>query len=114
MVPLQSILSSVLNPEIGAECPFHNERETIFHAFVNCARLNVLFLFLRNVFTRCSETFSLEVFIFGFKYVRKRQFFCQLLNFILGQAKLAVYVSREKKVEHNLEQNIVVLFKDID
>lgn len=104
---------SVMNPEIGDECPFCIERETIFHAFVNCARLETLFVLLRNVFTRFNEKFSLEVFILGFKYVRKNRFSCQLLNFVLGQAKLAVYISRRKKVEHNLDLNIVVLFSNM-
>ncbi len=27
---------SIINPEIDAGCPFCTERETIFHAFVNC------------------------------------------------------------------------------
>ncbi len=104
---------SVINPEIGDKCPFCNERETIFHAFVKCARLEPLFLLLGNIFASCSETFSLDVFILGFKYVRKRRFCCQLLNFAIGQAKLAVYMSRKKKIEHNLEQNIIAVFSNM-
>ncbi len=52
------------------------------------------------------------LFIFGFKYVmKKRDLLCQFLNFVLGQAKLAIYVSRKKKVEHNLgtESSYLVL-----
>ncbi len=104
---------SVLNPEIGAKCPFCNGRENIFHAFVNCARLELLFLLLGNIFASFSETFSLEVFILGFKYARKRRFSCQLLNFVIGQAKLAVYMSRKKKIEHNLEQDAIVVFSNM-
>ncbi len=84
--PLMVLLSvnsfiSVINPEIGDKCPFCNERETIFHAFVKCARLEPLFLLLGNIFASCSETFSLDVFILGFKYVRKRRFSCQVVEF---------------------------------
>ncbi len=70
-------------------------------------------MLLGNIFASCSETFSLDVFILGFKYVRKRRFFCQLLNFAIGQAKLAVYMSRKKKIEHNLEQNIIAVFSNM-
>ncbi len=101
---------SILNPEIDAGCPFCTERETIFHAFVNCARLESLFLFLDAIFRNCNESFSMVLFIFGLKYVMKKRFVCQLLNFVLGQAKLAIYISRKKKVEQNLEQNVVTLF----
>ncbi len=50
------------------------------------------------------------LFIFGFQYVTKKIFICQLLNFVLGQAKLAIYVRRKKKMEQNLEHNLVTLF----
>lgn len=104
---------SILNPEIDAECPFCTERETIFHAFVKCARLEFLFMVLENIFLRCNETFTMVSFILGFKYVLKKRFVCQLLNFVLGQAKLAVYMSRKKKVEQNLRQNIVAMFSNM-
>ncbi len=93
---------SIINPEIDAGCPFCTERETIFHAFVNCARLEPLSLYLGSIFRNCNESFSMVLFIFGFKYVIKKIFICQLLNFVLGQAKLAIYVSRKTKVEQNL------------
>nr|XP_043872337.1 major histocompatibility complex class I-related gene protein-like isoform X2 [Solea senegalensis] len=39
----------------------------------------------------------------GFKYTRKNKAKCQLLNFLIGQAKLAIYVSRRNKVENSLD-----------
>lgn len=102
--------TSIINPEIDAGCPFCTERETIFHTFVNCARLESLFLCLGSIFKNYNESFSMVLFVFGCKYVRKKRFICQLLNFILGQAKLAIYVSRKKKMEQNLEPNVVTLF----
>ncbi len=104
---------SVLNPEVASVCPFYSNRETIFHAFTNCCRLQPLFLVVSNVFRSCNETFSLETFILGFKYVRKKRFVCQLLNCVLGQAKLAIYTSRKKKIEQNVNQNIVAVFSNL-
>ncbi len=87
---------SVLNPEVSSECPFCFIRETVFHAFMQCSRLNHLFMVLRSLFGCFNETFSMEIFVLGAKYVKKKHYDCQLLNFILGQAKLAVYTSRKK------------------
>lgn len=104
---------SVLNPEVDSGCPFCSTRETIFHVFMNCCRLQPLFEVVSDVFMRCNETFSLETFILGYKYVRKKSVVCQLLNFVLGQAKLAIFLSRKKKIEQNLNQNMVALFSNL-
>ncbi|KAI7804071.1 pol-like protein [Triplophysa rosa] len=103
---------SVLNPEVASLCPFCSVKETIFHAFMKCCRLEPLFVIVSDLFGSCNEMFSLETFILGFKYVRKKRFLCQLLNFVLGQAKLAIYV-RKKKIEQNVSQNLVVLFSNM-
>ncbi len=103
---------SVLNPEVIADCPFCSKRETIFHAFMDCDRLKPLFSILENVFIYFSELFSMRIFIFGFKFVRSRMFICQLLNFVLGQAKLAIYMSRKNMVER-LSGEDVILFLNL-
>ncbi len=102
---------SIINPEIDAGCPFCTERETIFHAFVNCTRLKPLFLYLDSIFRNCNESFYMVLFIFGFKYVMKKRFICKFLNFVLGQAKLAIYVSRKKKsgTQFGTESSYLVL-----
>ncbi len=41
---------SVLNPEVSSECPFCFKRDTVFHAFMECSRLNHLFTVLSNLF----------------------------------------------------------------
>lgn len=101
---------SILNSEVEVGCPFCNERETVFHAFLSCDRLQVLFLLLGDIFKKCNELFSPEVFILGFKYVAKKKFLCQLLNFVLGQAKMAIYMSRKRKMEQNLSQDSTIVF----
>lgn len=52
---------SVLNPNIGHDCPFCAERETVFHVFYHCVRLcSLLFykpfltLFMNNFQSKCS------------------------------------------------------------
>ncbi len=92
------------------ECPFCFQRETIFHTFLYCSRLDSLFQVLTGLFNRFDENFSQEVFIFGFKYIRKHRFCCQLLNFLLGQAKMAIYDTRKIKIELNLSSNFQIVF----
>ena len=101
---------SVLNPDVGQECPFCFSRETVFHAFMQCVRLRPLFAILQMLFVQLHEIFSSETFIFGFKYVQKRRYKCQLINFILGQAKMAIYVSRRNKVEQMSSEDLVLVF----
>ncbi len=79
---------------------------------MDCDRLKPLFSILENVFISFSELFSMRIFIFGFKFVRSRMFTCQLLNFVLGQAKLAIYMSRKNVVER-LSGEDVILFLNL-
>ncbi len=46
----------------------------------------------------------------GFKYSQSKKYICQLLNFIIGQAKMAIYVSRRNKLEEKPCQNIIEIF----
>lgn len=104
---------SVLNPEVSSECPFCFKRETVFHAFMECCRLKPLFGVLRDLFDAFNETFSKEIFVLGAKYVQNRRIDCQLVNFILGQAKLAIYSSRKNMIEHRPGHNVMVLFSNL-
>lgn len=80
-------------------CPFCSKRETVFPAFMECDRLKPLFSMLENVFISFNELDSMRIFIFGFKFTQGKRCTCQLLNFVLGQAKLAIYMSMKNKVE---------------
>ena len=52
----------------------------------------------------------IKTFICGFKYARRKRFKCQLLNFLLGQAKMAVYGTRKNKIERNMSYNLLAAF----
>ncbi len=101
---------SIVNHEVNQECPFCLQRETVFHAFMYCNRLRPLFSLLQDVFKWFDEVFSMEIFICGFKYSRKRSFECQLFNFLLGKAKMAIYASRKRKIEGNSDTDVAMLF----
>ncbi|KAK0145749.1 Transposon TX1 uncharacterized protein [Merluccius polli] len=94
---------SILNPSVDEKCPFCSLRETVFHCFLDCSRLQALFAFLKRLFYMYGVVFTKHMFILGFMYRQKQKAKCQLLNFLLGQAKMAVYLSRKRKLEESLD-----------
>jgi len=50
------------------------------------------------------------MFILGYRYSQKKREQCQLFNFILGRAKMAVYMSRRNKVEGSTDDDAVFVF----
>ena len=85
---------AVLNPEVTQVCPFCTERETVFHAFLNCLRLCPLFCFLHSLFKAFDELFVKQMFILGFKYSKMNNSKGELINFILGNAKMAQWCQK--------------------
>ncbi len=49
---------------------------------------------------------------FGYRYSAKNKKKSQLLNFLMGEAKMAVYISRRNKVEGEEVCEIVPIFKN--
>ncbi len=43
--------------------------------------------------------FTVQSFILGYRYVVKNRIKCQLLHFIVGEEKMAVYLSRRNGIE---------------
>lgn len=102
---------SVMNPAVSHHCPFCIERETVFHCFSVCVRLRPLFAFLGRLFRSMGETFSKKVFILGFPYSCRQRAKSQLINFVLGQAKMAIYLSRKTMVERGDAQDTVAMVR---
>ncbi|KAL6483834.1 hypothetical protein MHYP_G00087060 [Metynnis hypsauchen] len=65
----------------------------------------------RSVFSCFSATFTKLVFILGFKYTQKRRAQCQLINFFLGNAKMAILVMRRSITEGLRDTDPVSVFK---
>lgn len=77
---------SILNPEVSSEFLFCFIRETVFHAFMQCSRLNHLFMILRSLFGSFNETFSMESFVLGAKYAKKKTLCLSITEFYLGSS----------------------------
>ena len=95
---------SVLNPDVSVQCPFCCLRETVFHVFTECKRLTVFFTLLTCVFSPFNVAFCINSFIYGAGYRRVNRVKWELLNFISGEAKMAIYISRRNKVEDKAGQ----------
>lgn len=109
IVAVNSFLS-IISPGHTDRCVFCGERETVFHCYSECTRLIPLFALLKSLFRAAGEEFSVQVFILGFKYRKAAESKCKLLNFILGQAKMAVHVSRKRKEEDMVDVDVSLLF----
>lgn len=66
----------VLNFDVIVECLFCLKREIVFYVYMDCFRLKSLFSLLYNLFDSFNEFFFIDVFIVGFKYVRRKSFIC--------------------------------------
>ena len=91
---------SVLNPTVLSQCLFCNLRETVYHMFTECKRLTEFFSLLTLVFSLFNVVFTERIFIMGAVYKKAQKDKWQLLNYLSGEAKMAIYISRKNRVEN--------------
>ena len=68
-----------------------------------------MFTLLRSIFRRFGQEFFLATFIYGPQYTVANRDVHILLNFISGQAKLAIWLSRKNKIKGEGSDNIVLI-----
>ena len=96
-----------LDPSMEDSCPFCLETETVYHLFVQCPRLGEMFRQLRGWFNSLGEGFSYSSFIFGPRYCARRKAVHQLINFLSGTAKLAIWKTRKNRVRGQGSEDVV-------
>ncbi|KAI7801458.1 pol-like protein [Triplophysa rosa] len=111
-VGVNSFVSNI-NPNTSDVCAFCGFRETIFHCFLECSRLEPLFNLLGQLFLGFGENFTPTAFILGACYKRNQRFKWQLINFMVGQAKMAMYISRKNKMNNSHGTDVLFLFKGL-
>lgn len=99
-----------LDPSVSVSCPFCVETESVFHLFLQCTRLMDLFSLLTEWVTSLGETFSFQLFIFGPKYTVAQKNVLVLLNFLFGNAKLAIWKTRKNKILGQGAVNPIFMF----
>ena len=96
-----------LDPSIGASCLFCLESETVYHLFVQCLRLGEMFMQLQRWFSSLGEGFLYSFFIFDPRYCARRKAVQQLINFLSGKAKLAIWKTRKNRVRGLGSEDVV-------
>jgi len=66
-----------------------------------CVRLKSLFVLLIQVFSKFGGMFTHNAFIFGAGYSQKQRVKWQMINFVIGQAKLGIYI--REKIEKRID-----------
>lgn len=80
-------------------CRFCGLPDTVFHCFCDCHRLDPLLNTLDRIINDLGSPFSKAMFILGCKYSRSRRERCTSINFLVGQAKVAIWKSYRLKAE---------------
>lgn len=83
----------------------------MFHCFSACSRLTPIFSLLAQFFTAFNLNFNITVFIFGNGYRKKTKRIDQIVNFLVGQAKLAIYKTRKNRVQREGSDDVLSMFK---
>ncbi len=102
-----------LDPEVGVGCPFCIEQETVFHLFLKCERLQPLFCILEEWVHTLGEVFTPALFIYGPKYSKKRREVHVLINYLFGQAKLAIWLTRKHLLNDAGSTDVVSVLKGL-
>lgn len=85
-------------PPVGKECSFCAHEESLKHLFLDCTRLNGVFQILKGWLRTLGEDMDENMFIFGPKYVASDKRI-SLINFLIGEAKLAIWITRKNKLK---------------
>ena len=73
-----------------------------FIVFLDCRKLWGLFGVLNRLFNPLKEVWSKTAFIFGAGYKKIDATMWQLTNFIVGEAKISIYITNKYKLEGRL------------
>ena len=95
-----------IDPTVKDECPFCFESEDVHHLFLQCERLKPMFLLLEEWSKDLNYEFTLKGFIYGPKYKYQNRKRDVLINFLYGQAKLAVWLTRKVKLNRGVSTDV--------
>ncbi|XP_035990392.1 mucin-3A isoform X4 [Fundulus heteroclitus] len=102
---------SIISPGVLNVCPFCGLSESVFHVFMECVRLMGFFSLLTRCFSLFGVVFTNAVFINGVHYSRATKAKSQMLNFLIAEAKMAIYISRRDKLQAGHHLDAVALWK---
>lgn len=105
-----NVFVSKFNSNVLPFCHFCNGHDTVFHVFNECPRLEPLFALLEGILIGLDFVFNKMIFIYGYKYSKANKERCTFANFIIGQAKLAIWKTCRLAIEGRIV-NVLKMFK---
>ncbi|KAK0151588.1 Transposon TX1 uncharacterized protein [Merluccius polli] len=91
-----------MDPRVGSRCSFCDCEESLQHLWLQCPRLSGLFSVLQQVLRGLGEVLEDSLFVFGPRYTAAQRRRVSLVNFLIGQAKMSIWLSRRNKMNELL------------
>lgn len=102
-----------IDPRAGSHCWFCQNEESLHHLWLGCPRLTPLFALLELWLEELGHELNDKFFIFGPKYcARQRRNIC-LVNFLIGQAKMSVWLTRKNKMKGSGSVDVSSMFRGL-
>ena len=96
----------------GSQCEFCQAEETLQHLWLRCPRLTPLFSLLKQWVGGLGHSFEDELFILLFYSAALRRNIC-LVNFLLGQAKMSIWLTRRNKIKETGSVDVDLMFRGL-
>lgn len=100
-----------IDPTVATTCPFCGREETIEHLFLGCERLGPMFNTLREWTASFDQALTEDLYIFGPKYSADDKKKICIINFLIGKAKLATWLTRKHKIRNDGTLNPDIMLK---
>ncbi|XDV31850.1 hypothetical protein PO909_002799 [Leuciscus waleckii] len=90
-----------IDPTVEKKCPFCDLEESIDHLFLYCSRLRGVFQTLKTWIEELGEEFNDTVFIYGLKYKVSEKRRIGIINFLIAETKMAIWVTRKRMIKED-------------
>ena len=98
----------------GRNCGFcPSEEESLYHLWLGCSRLAPLASLLRRCLRPLGHDLSNQLFVYGPRYSVARRGTVCLVNFLLGRAKLSVWLTRKNQMRGAGSTQLVPMFRGL-
>lgn len=91
-----------IDPTVEKKCPFCDLEESTDHLFLYCSRLRGVFQTLKTWIEELGEEFNDTVFIYGLKYKVSGKKRIGIINFLIAETKMAIWVTRKRMIKDDV------------
>lgn len=102
-----------IDPGVGSQCLFCDCEESLQHLWLGCPRLSRLFSVLQQVLSGLGELLEDSLFVFGPRYTAAQRSRVSLVNFLIGQAKMSIWLSRRNRMKGLGSTDATLMFRGL-